>query len=56
MAENTVKVDVSFRSLLDAVFALEISEKRELWQPQIKKVRWEINAPCRIRDLRDLYG
>jgi len=32
MAENTVKVDVSFRSLLEAVSALEIPEKRELWQ------------------------
>lgn len=32
MAENKVKVDVSFRSLLEAVASLEISEKRELWQ------------------------
>lgn len=32
MAENTVKVDISFRSLLEAVSLLEISEKRELWQ------------------------
>ena len=32
MSEHTVKVDVSFRSLLEAVASLEISEKRELWQ------------------------
>jgi len=33
MAENTVvKVDISFRSLLEAVASLEVSEKRELWQ------------------------
>lgn len=32
MAENTVKVDISFRSLLAAVSSLELAEKRELWE------------------------
>lgn len=32
MAENTVKVDVSFQSLLEAVSSLGIAEKRQLWE------------------------
>ena len=32
MAENTVKVNISFRSILEAVSLLETSEKKELWQ------------------------
>ncbi len=32
MAENRVKIDISFRSLLEAVSLLETSEKKELWQ------------------------
>ena len=32
MAENTVKVDISFQSLLEAISSLEISEKQKLWE------------------------
>ena len=32
MAENTVKVDISFQSLLEAISSLEISEKHKLWE------------------------
>lgn len=32
MSEHTVKVDISFRSLLEAVSLLDINDKRELWQ------------------------
>lgn len=30
MSENTVKLEISFRSLLEAVSSLDISEKRQL--------------------------
>ena len=30
MAENTVEVDISFRSLLPAVSSLEVAEKHQL--------------------------
>lgn len=32
MAENTVKVDISFQALLAAISSLEIAEKRKLWE------------------------
>ena len=32
MAENTVKVDISFQSLLEAISSLEIAEKQQLWE------------------------
>jgi hypothetical protein len=32
MAENTVKVDISFQSLLEAISSLEISKKHKLWE------------------------
>ncbi len=32
MSEHNVKVDISFRSLLEAVSLLDINDKRELWQ------------------------
>ncbi|MBW4538107.1 MAG: hypothetical protein KME43_03060 [Myxacorys chilensis ATA2-1-KO14] len=32
MAENTVKVDISFQSLLEAISSLEINEKHKLWE------------------------
>ncbi len=32
MAENTVKVDISFQSLLEAIASLEIAEKQQLWE------------------------
>jgi hypothetical protein len=32
MAENTVKVDISFQSLLEAISSLEIAEKQKLWE------------------------
>lgn len=32
MSDNTVKVEISFRSLLEAVSSLDISEKRQLWE------------------------
>jgi len=32
MAENTVKVDISFQSLLEAISSLRISEKHQLWE------------------------
>ncbi len=32
MAEHTVKVDISFQSLLEAVSSLDISEKQQLWE------------------------
>ena len=32
MAENTVKVDISFQSLLEAISLLGISEKHKLWE------------------------
>lgn len=32
MAENTVKVDISFQSLLEAISSLGISEKHQLWE------------------------
>jgi hypothetical protein len=32
MADNTVKVNISFQSLLDAVSSLGIAEKHQLWE------------------------
>jgi hypothetical protein len=32
MSENTVKLEVSFRSLLEAVSSLDTSEKLQLWE------------------------
>ncbi|MBD2000781.1 hypothetical protein H6G00_29940 [Leptolyngbya sp. FACHB-541] len=32
MAKNTVKVDISFESLLQAISSLEIAEKHQLWE------------------------
>jgi hypothetical protein len=32
MAENTVKVDISFQSLLEAISSLGIAEKHQLWE------------------------
>ena len=32
MAENTVKVGISFQSLLEAILSLEIAEKHQLWK------------------------
>jgi hypothetical protein len=32
MAENTVKVDISFQSLLGAISSLGITEKHQLWE------------------------
>jgi hypothetical protein len=32
MAENTVKVDISFQSLLEAISSLGIAEKHRLWE------------------------
>lgn len=32
MTENTVKVDISFRSLLEAISSLNIAEKHQLWK------------------------
>jgi hypothetical protein len=32
MSENTVKLEITVRSLLEAVSALDISEKRQLWE------------------------
>ncbi len=32
MAENTVKVDVPFQALLEAISSLEVAEKHRLWE------------------------
>ena len=32
MAENTVKVDISFQSLLEAISSLGISERYKIWE------------------------
>jgi hypothetical protein len=32
MAENTVKVDISFQSLLEAISSLGLAEKHQLWE------------------------
>ncbi|ASC70799.1 hypothetical protein XM38_017460 [Halomicronema hongdechloris C2206] len=32
MAENIVKVDISFQSLLQAISSLDIAEKHQLWE------------------------
>ncbi|NJO74154.1 MAG: hypothetical protein HC833_10620 [Leptolyngbyaceae cyanobacterium RM1_406_9] len=32
MSENTVKVDISFQSLLQAISSLDIAEKHQLWE------------------------
>jgi predicted hydrolase (HD superfamily) len=32
MTENTVKVDISFQSLLEAISSLGIAEKHQLWE------------------------
>jgi hypothetical protein len=32
MAENTVKVDISFQSLLEAISLLGVAEKHQLWE------------------------
>jgi hypothetical protein len=32
MAENTVKVNISFQSLLEAIASLGIAEKHQLWE------------------------
>lgn len=32
MAENTVKVDIPFQSLIAAISSLEITEKQQLWE------------------------
>jgi hypothetical protein len=32
MAENTVKVDISFQSLLAAISSLGMAEKQKLWE------------------------
>lgn len=32
MAENTVKVGISFESLLEAISSLAVPEKRNLWE------------------------
>ena len=32
MAENTVKVDISFQALLEVISLLEVAEKYKLWE------------------------
>jgi hypothetical protein len=32
MTENTVKIDISFQSLLEAISSLGIAEKHQLWE------------------------
>ncbi len=32
MAKNTIKVDISFQSLLEAISSLGIAEKHQLWE------------------------
>lgn len=32
MAENTVKIDISFQSLLEAIASLGMTEKHQLWE------------------------
>ena len=32
MAENIVKVDISFQSLLEAISSLELAQKQKLWE------------------------
>lgn len=32
MAENTVKLDVSFQALLDVISSLETAQKHQLWE------------------------
>lgn len=32
MGQNTVKIDISFQSLLAAISSLEIAEKHKLWE------------------------
>jgi hypothetical protein len=32
MTENTIKVDISFQSLLEAISSLGIAEKHQLWE------------------------
>jgi hypothetical protein len=32
MTENTVKVDISFQSLLEAISSLGVTEKHQLWE------------------------
>ena len=32
MAENTVKIDISFQSLLAAISSLQMAEKHKLWE------------------------
>ncbi len=32
MTDNTVKVDISFQSLLEAISSIEIAEKHQLWE------------------------
>ena len=32
MAENIVKIDISFQSLLEEILSLEMAEKHKLWE------------------------
>ena len=32
MAENIVKIDISFQSLLEAISSLEVAQKQKLWE------------------------
>jgi hypothetical protein len=32
MAENTVKINISFQSLLEAILSLEMAKKHKLWE------------------------
>jgi hypothetical protein len=57
MAENTVKVEISFRSLLEAVSSLDPSEKRQLWEVLDSELfQDEEDSPEDIAEIQAAYA
>jgi predicted hydrolase (HD superfamily) len=55
MSENTVRLEVSFRSLLEAVSSLDISEKRQLWEV-LESELFDEDSPEDIAEIQQAYA
>lgn len=56
MSENTVKVEISFRSLLEAVSDLNLSEKRQLWEVLDAELFDDEDSPEDIAEIQAAYA
>ncbi len=56
MSENTVKLEISFRSLLEAVSSLDISEKQQLWEVLDSELSNEEDSPEDLAEIQTAYA